>query len=165
MTEGKQLQAFIDNQKKSKTQIANDLGMHRTNLYAFFESKTLEAETKKKFEEYFGKEIFTKTSANQLREDPAPAYTQQISKPLTEAEGIEFLKQHIQTLKENDAWLKKMFETNLASADSDRLAIMAQLKNLNVLAAEIFAGGDKKKYELKMKEYRKALGADGATKL
>jgi AraC-like DNA-binding protein len=56
--EGKLLLQFIDDQRISKKQIAEDLGMSRRNLYQLFESKTLEPETKKKFEDYFKKEIF-----------------------------------------------------------------------------------------------------------
>jgi|ERR1044072_667704 transcriptional regulator with XRE-family HTH domain len=100
------------------------------------------------------------------------------SKQVTEAEVIDLLKDHIKRLESNHMtldshfqWLQKMFEemkertfANLATADSDRLVIMSQLKNLTMLAAEIFAAGDKRKYEEKMKEYRKQLGADGAAK-
>jgi hypothetical protein len=57
--EGQILEYFINNQKKPKKQIANDLGMHRTNLYDIFSTTTLKPETKQKFEQYFNTEIFT----------------------------------------------------------------------------------------------------------
>jgi transcriptional regulator with XRE-family HTH domain len=120
-------------------------------------------------EENLTKDIFT-GKHTELQDSDPPNY-KTLSKPLTEAEAIEFLQQHIKDLRESNAWIKKMFEemkerseVNLMNADSDRLVIMAQLKNLTILAAEIFAAGDKKKYDSKMAQYRKLLGVDGATK-
>lgn len=56
--EGQQLRNFIDNQRISKSTIAKELGMTRVNLYQLFDSKRLEYETKKKFEDYFDTKIF-----------------------------------------------------------------------------------------------------------
>jgi hypothetical protein len=164
MTEGAQLKQFIDNQAKSKISIASDLGMSKQNLYGLFKSKLLSQENKDKFEAYFGKSIFTSTNITGERDEIYNKTNQSHSRPLTEAEGIEFLKQHIQTLKENDAWMKKVFETNLTGADSDRVLIMRQLTHVNKVAAQIFAKGNVKTYDDLMAEYRKSLVADGEAK-
>jgi hypothetical protein len=58
MSEGEKLRTFIDNQSKTKISIAKGLGMTKQNLFGLFKSRELEPETKKKFEDYFGKKIF-----------------------------------------------------------------------------------------------------------
>lgn len=67
MGEGEQLRQFIENQPKSKISIARDLKMSKQNLFGLFKSQVLEVETKKKFEDYFNKKIFT-TAPNNPKE-------------------------------------------------------------------------------------------------
>lgn len=86
------------------------------------------------------------------------------SKPITEADMLREKDERIKELKEQLTWIKSIIDANLKMADSDREMMMIQLRNLTILSAEIYAGGDKKKYESKMAEYRKALGADGSAK-
>jgi hypothetical protein len=175
MTEGDQLKHFIDNQAIRKIKIASDLGMSKQNLYGLFKSKELSADTKRRFENYFGKAIFTKKSSTSSAFNHIEAsqfqdtgddmqYGSFKSRPITEAEMIREKDERIKELKEQLSWIKSVIDANLKMADSDRELMMAALKNLTLLSAEIYAAGDKKKYESKMAEYRKALGADGSTK-
>lgn len=59
MREGELLKDFIDKKRQSKTSLATALGITRTTLYQYFDSEELEAETKKKFEDYYKEKIFT----------------------------------------------------------------------------------------------------------
>lgn len=59
MTQGDILRNFIDNQKVSKKEIAEGLGMSRRNLYQLFESNVLEPSTIKKIEDYFGQVVIS----------------------------------------------------------------------------------------------------------
>jgi hypothetical protein len=59
MKEGEVLKNFIENQRISKTRIAAELGMTRSNLYQLFDSNWLSTETKDKFTRHFGTNIFT----------------------------------------------------------------------------------------------------------
>lgn len=62
MNDGDVLKNFIDNQRLTKKSIYEGMEMSKQNLYQFFESKTLQPETKKKFEDFFGKKIFDLTA-------------------------------------------------------------------------------------------------------
>lgn len=70
MTDGQQLKRFIDNQSRSKISIAKALGISRQALFQYFQSKTLNEETKKRFEKYFDKTIFT-DNINEVNEPDA----------------------------------------------------------------------------------------------
>jgi AcrR family transcriptional regulator len=131
MFEGAQLKMFIDNQTVSKVKIAKDLKMSKQNLYNFFKSKELEPETKVKFEEYFGKSIFTgihiKTS-NQ----PLPA-----DRPTMNNERIQDLKEQIKELKEDKDFIKKQYQERLDRIETMLInhAFTAEA-NLNTLMEE-----------------------------
>lgn len=51
--EGLILKAYVDNQRRPKTQIAKDLGMSKQNLYQLFESEKFAPETIKNIETVF----------------------------------------------------------------------------------------------------------------
>lgn len=52
--DGAKLKKYLDDKKANKTALAKDLGMSKQNLYQLFESKTLEAQTRKKLEKELG---------------------------------------------------------------------------------------------------------------
>jgi hypothetical protein len=66
MNEGEQLRKFMDGQPGSKIDVARSLNMSKQNLFGLFKSKELEPETKKKFEDYYGKSIFTGESKGKV---------------------------------------------------------------------------------------------------
>lgn len=63
-TDGEQLRDYIDKQIKRKSAIAKELGITRTTLYQYFQSRTLTEDIKNKFENYFGKNIFNNDFAS-----------------------------------------------------------------------------------------------------
>jgi hypothetical protein len=81
--EGEQLRLFIDNQPQSKISIAKALGMSKQNLFGLFKSRVLEDETKSRFENHFGKAIFSQgrsstESSNGINKEPQNATPSQV---------------------------------------------------------------------------------------
>jgi hypothetical protein len=69
MTDGEVLRHFIDNQHRTKKSIYTDLGISKQSLFQYFQTHTLTDEVKKRFEDYFGKEIFTAESKAKVSTD------------------------------------------------------------------------------------------------
>ncbi|MDA3614675.1 LexA family transcriptional regulator [Polluticaenibacter yanchengensis] len=58
VTDGDILRQFIDNQRKTKKEIAEDLGISRRQLYQYFDSVRINKENRQRFSEYFQFDIF-----------------------------------------------------------------------------------------------------------
>ena len=115
MKEGRVLEYFINNQKKSKKQIADDLGMSRRNLYELFSSTTLKHETKERFESYFNIKIFTEENKN-LAEQQYGGETKEASQAVKEAShtytpGLDFREKYVSQLEQHNQDLRYTVET------------------------------------------------------
>jgi hypothetical protein len=126
LKEGLILEFFINNQKKSKKQIADDLAMSRRNLYDLFTSATLKDETKEKFEKYFGIEIFSgenkrsaelawmeqeKASSNTDVKEQANAPTHILQdEPLYYKAASDYQKKYVTQLEQHNKDLKYTVE-------------------------------------------------------
>jgi hypothetical protein len=78
--EGSILEKFIKENlpkgKVIKTWAEEEMGMSKQNLYGLFKSKKLEPETKKKFEDYFGKSIFPRETLTKGQDSQDDGNTQ-----------------------------------------------------------------------------------------
>lgn len=114
--------AYIENQRKPKTQIAKELGMSKQNLYQLFDSKKLEDQTIKKIETVF-KEKWTQIKASvningNIANTPvrpqeaqgSPDYRDDIISLLKEKLNLSE-RQHLLHLKINNALLKTALVT------------------------------------------------------
>lgn len=148
MSEGEQLQLFIENQTLPKVKIAEALGMSRQNLFQMFKSQILAPETKKKFEDYFKTTIFTKESFN-----PQGSFNRQTRiKPLEEGlisnDYVQALKAQIALLEKVNNGLEKrlnVLESNLNEVLSNQKVIMTMLTVAMRHAADFYASGNKLK--------------------
>lgn len=160
MHEGQALQAFIDHQRKSKKQIAEDLGMSRTNLYQLFGTRMLAPETKKRFEEYFNQEIFTKEAVDQLGknrfEEAARLINGHVNTESGQPDLINALQAQVRSLENHCSFLQKTYEEKINLLESKVEAnskithrylkiMIAQIKAASLMSLQRVAGNDKKK--------------------
>lgn len=92
MTDGETLKQFIDNQKQTKISVAQDLKISKQTLFQYFQSQQLEVSTKKKFEDYFGKKIFSEL----------PQVQKELQEPAIVYEGKSSLEKSIENLTQNE---------------------------------------------------------------
>lgn len=152
MTEGQQLQLFIDNQTIPKVRIAEALGMSRQNLFQMFKSQFLAPETKKKFEDYFKTTIFTKENFN----------TQGSFKKQTQIKQVSYNDKDakIESLQYENIQLRlERIEANLKESLSNQSVMMRQVAVAMHLAAERYAGNDKKKLQEELNRIDKLLAS------
>jgi plasmid maintenance system antidote protein VapI len=185
MTDGEILKNFIDNQHKSKVSIAEDLGVSKQSLFAYFKSRDLTPEIKKRFEKYFGKVIFTgqdismqgsvqsKTSVKALNQVDID-YKMHLKGPYTES-----LKAQIKQIEENNQLLKEKVTSlddkikelqnenerlqneviaNLKHNEALLKAVTAQVKAASMLAVQRSAGKDQKKLLEERRTLDKLIG-------
>lgn len=118
MEEGKILLAFIENQRKSKKLIAEEIGMSRRNLYQLFESQTLNPETKQKFESYFSTKIFEQGSLKKATSISNDIDKEMKSNKNTD-EVIESLRAQIKILENHCGFLQKTYEERLSTLEAN----------------------------------------------
>ena len=118
MLQGQVLKNFIDNQPKSKISIAKDLGMSKQNLFTLFTSRELSEETKKKFENYFGKKIFdqstlTNGQVKAVKPEPTPSLQDALVRAVySMADSIETNKILAKLVEENQKIILQNLEAN-----------------------------------------------------
>jgi hypothetical protein len=149
---------------RCKTQIANELGMTRSNLYQMFPVKNLSPDTRKKFEDYFNERIFIDKPVQPVQKesiinDSGNDYKSNKSRPVTEADVIVMLNKHIETLEKHYAWLQKMYEEQKEKTDANlQIALenqkfqIRQLGVISHLQAEYYSDGDAKKFSEELKK-------------